>query len=280
MIITKSTPYTKSEIKKLCEVFDTYIKTVIDIEKKICSAGSDRHYESEKILLEQGSNQTDLWGGGIDIDTKEVVNEGACSGLIKNPKLAAEIIQATKEGAGDLPVSVKTRIGFENIEIETWIRFLLEQKLAALTLHLRTVRELSKVPAHWETMAEILKLRDQIAPETMIIGNGDIATMDDLHEKYKTYGCEGVMIGRGIFTNPWMFGKKIAIKEITPEQRVSYFLEHIEMFEKQWQGEKNFANLKKFAKTYINNFPEASNFREKLMETKTMKELKETLQNY
>ncbi len=72
MIITKSTPFTKDEIEKLKEVFDTYIKTVIDLEKKICSAGADRHFESEQILLEMGSNQKDVWGGGIDLETKEI----------------------------------------------------------------------------------------------------------------------------------------------------------------------------------------------------------------
>lgn len=70
MIITKNTPYTKEEIKKLRELFDVYIKTVIDIKRKVCSAGCDRHFDSEKILLDQGSKQEDLWGGGIDLETK------------------------------------------------------------------------------------------------------------------------------------------------------------------------------------------------------------------
>lgn len=72
MIITKKAPFTKDEIKKLQEVFDTYIKTVIDIEKKICSAGCNRHFESEKILLDQGCKQSNLWGGGLDIETREI----------------------------------------------------------------------------------------------------------------------------------------------------------------------------------------------------------------
>ena len=70
MIITKSEPFTKEEIKKLRELFDTYIKTVIDVKRKLCSAGADRHFESEKILLDRGSHQSDLWGGGIDLETK------------------------------------------------------------------------------------------------------------------------------------------------------------------------------------------------------------------
>src|SRR3989344_4146429 len=70
MIITKSEPFTKEEIKKLKELFDVYIKTVIDVDNKICSAGCNRHFESEKILLEEGSHQTNLWVGGIDLEAK------------------------------------------------------------------------------------------------------------------------------------------------------------------------------------------------------------------
>ena len=243
---------------------------------------------------------------GIDINmgcpTRDVVKEGACSGLIRNPKLAAEIIQATREGAashkrphevdshrvgqvplgraGDLPVSVKTRIGFEKEMIDSWIGFLLEQDIPALTVHLRTVRELSKVPAHWDLMPQVLALRNKIAPDTVIIGNGDLASMEEINEKWKSYGNEGFMVGRGIFANPWMFDKTFDLEKITPQERVNYFLHHIELFEKQWHGEKHFALLKKFAKTYINNFPEAAVFREKLMESKNLEELKETLNNY
>lgn len=72
MIITKKEPYSKEEIEKLKEYFDVYIKTVIDIERKICSAGMDRHFEGEKILLDQGSLQSNVWGGGIDLETKEI----------------------------------------------------------------------------------------------------------------------------------------------------------------------------------------------------------------
>lgn len=221
---------------------------------------------------------------GIDINMgcpeRTVIRHGACSGLIKNPELAAEIIRATKEGGGGLPVSVKTRTGFEKESITEWIPFLLEQKITALTVHLRTVRELSKVPAHWELMPRIIKYRDELAPNTVITGNGDISSMSDITAKYNKYCCDGFMIGRGIFANPWMFSKKINEKTVTPAQRVAFFLHHIALFEKQWQDSKNFAMLKKFAKTYINNFPEAAIFREKLMETKKIEDLKQTLKNY
>jgi len=263
-----------------------------------------REKVAERLLFdkEQQSIVAQIWGtkpehfykvakelqtrgfAGIDINTgcpdRTVVRNGACSALIRNPNLAAEIIQATREGAGDLPVSVKTRIGFETDAIDTWIAFLLEQQLPVLTVHLRTVRELSKVPAHWEKMNHIMDLRDRIAPETLIVGNGDIASYTDMLEKYALYGCDGLMIGRGIFANPWFFNTKIDLQTVSVKERIELYLHHIQLFEEQWKGDKHFALLKKFAKTYINNFSEASIFREKLMESGTIKELKETLQNY
>lgn len=221
---------------------------------------------------------------GIDINmgcpVHVVTKRGACSGLIRTPALAAEIIQATKEGAGDLPVSVKTRIGFGSIAIEEWIGFLLQQNLPALTVHLRTAKELSKLPAHWELMPEIIKLRDTLAPDTIIIGNGDITSLSDVKGKFETFGCDGFMIGRGIFANPWLFNPKIIFNEVSIEEKIALYLHHIELFQKQWHDNHHFAQLKKFAKTYISNFPDAANFREKLMETKSLQELCTTLNDY
>ena len=218
---------------------------------------------------------------GIDINMgcpeRVVVKNGACSALIKNPSLAAEIIQATKEGAGEIPVSVKTRIGFSKIAISEWIGFVLRQNIACLTVHLRTTAEMSAVPAHWELMPEIMQLRNDLAPETILIGNGDIVSQTEIEEKYKQYGCDGFMVGRGIFANPWMFNKSEKMEDKTVVDRITLYLQHIDLFEKQWQGKHNFALLKKFAKTYISNFPEASELRVKLMESKKIEELRKTL---
>jgi tRNA-dihydrouridine synthase len=300
----------------------------------LVSAGRDKVAERLLLTDEQKPVVAQIWGtipehfyevakdlekrgfAGIDINmgcpVREVTNRGACAGLIRTPELASDIIRATKEGAGDLPVSVKTRMGFEKENIDEWISFLLRQHLAVLTVHLRTVKELSQVPAHWEEMKRVIKLRDQISPDTLIIGNGDITSLNEIAEKYQQYSCDGFMIGRGIFANPWLFNKDFNLQTVTIQERTNLFLHHIELFEKQWSGpaelagsspatvarqgrkgtensikkklgwngSKNFALLKKFAKTYINNFPDAANFREKLMETKSLEELKQTLKNY
>lgn len=221
---------------------------------------------------------------GIDINMgcpdRTVCRNGACSRLIQNPTLAAEIIQATKEGAKDIPVSVKTRIGSDEPIIEEWIGHLLKQDIALLTVHLRTVAELSKVPAHWELMPQIIKLRNKIAPETLIMGNGDISSLDEIEDKYQQYRCDGFMVGRGIFANPWIFNKSINMLEVSIEERVKLYLHHIALFETQWGGQKNFALLKKFAKTYISNFAGSAELRDRLMETKNMQELRNILETY
>jgi tRNA-dihydrouridine synthase len=268
----------------------------------LVSKGRDRVMSNFLMTDEQKPVIAQIWGtkpeqfytvakelatsgfAGIDINMgcpeRVVVKNGACSALIKNPSLAAEIIHATKEGAGNLPVSVKTRIGFGTPTIAEWIGFVLKQDIAALTVHLRTVAEMSAVPAHWELMPEIMELRKTIAPETIIMGNGDITSLDEIQEKYEQYGCDGFMVGRGIFANPWAFNKEVQMEKKSVEDRIALYLHHIDLFDKQWQGTHNFALLKKFAKTYVSNFPEASELRVKLMEAKKIEDLKNTLLEY
>lgn len=242
------------------------------IAAQIWGANSKNFYKTAKYIEKLGFS-------GIDINMgcphRTVIKNGACSALIKNQTLAEEIIKATKEGAGKLPVSVKTRIGFETENIDEWIGFLLQQNLAALTIHLRTVEELSKAPAHWELMPRILEMRKKIAPETTIIGNGDITSLKEINEKYKKYGCEGFMVGEGILANPWIFDKSKGKADVGVGERLEIFLRHIDLHEKTWGKKKNYANLKKFCKAYINNFPGASWYREKIMEAKSLAQLRE-----
>ncbi len=224
----------------------------------------------------------ELGFSGIDINMgcpdRVIVNRGSCAALIKNPELAKKIIEAVRLGAGDLPVSVKTRLGFSETNLE-WIRFLLSQEIDALTIHLRTVPELSKVPAHWELMSEIIKLRNEIAPDTVIVGNGDLKTYEEIDEKFADFKCDGFMVGRGIFQNPWIFNRKIDIEKVSIQERLDLFMRHIDFFDSTWP-EKNPAFLKKFCKTYINNFPDAATLREKIMECTTTKEMIKILSGY
>lgn len=240
------------------------------IVAQIWGADPEHFYKASKYISKLGFAGIDINMGCPD---KTTMRYGACGALINVPKLAGEIIKATREGAKEVPISVKTRIGFDNEKIDEWIAFLLEQKLPALTVHLRTVEEQSKVDAHWELMPKLTKLRDRISPNTLIVGNGDLWTLKDIQDKEKNYGCDGYMVGRGVLHNPWMLNPAININQLTVRERLDQYTDHIKMFTKIWGKDKNPAIIKKFCKAYINNFPEASNLRIELMETKTTEEL-------
>lgn len=207
---------------------------------------------------------------GIDLNmgcpAKDVLKKGACSGLIKTPALAAEMIAATKAGAGDLPVSVKTRIGFNDIQLD-WIEHILRQDIAALTVHLRTVKEQSKVDAHWKLMKDIVALRDRIAPQTLIIGNGDVEDREQAERLMSETSCDGIMIGRGIFHNPWAFGTTQV--EHSQQERIATLLRHLQIWETEVDADnqtRRFETLKRFFKIYVNGFAGAAELRNQLMQ--------------
>jgi len=223
--------------------------------------------------LPEGVNYT-----GIDLNmgcpAKSEVRSGACSALINNRPLAAEIIQATQEGAGGkLPVSVKTRLGFSTIDL-SWHEFLLQKKLNMLTIHARTRKEMSKVPAHWEELGRIRELRDKLAPGTLLVGNGDIETRAQGEILAKQYGLDGIMIGRGVFHDPFVFASDSPWESLRREERVALFRRHVERFAATWQeGERPIHTLNKFCKVYISGFDGAKELREQLMQTATIEEL-------
>ena len=211
---------------------------------------------------------------GIDINmgcpAKSEVNNGACSALINNRPLAGEIIRATQKGAaGRLPVSVKTRLGFNQIDF-TWHEFLLGHNIDALTIHFRTRKEMSKVPAHWEDSAAIVTLRDKISPSTKLIGNGDVIDRSHGEALAKQYGLDGIMIGRGIFSDPYVFDTKPTWKTKSPEERIALFRHHVEFFANTWQQqERPLHTLNKFCKVYISGFDGAKELREQIMATES-----------
>lgn len=214
---------------------------------------------------------------GIDINmgcpAKSEVQNGACSALIKNRPLAQEIIEATKRGAGDMPVSVKTRLGFSEVDFG-WHEFLLGFDLNMLTVHWRTRKEMSKVPAHWDLSPEVVKLRDKISPMTKIIGNGDVLTREQGEELAKTYKLDGIMIGRGVFQDPYVFAKQTPWPEIDREERIDLYRRHVQLFADTWkEGERNIKTLNKFCKVYISDFDGAKELREELMNCNTTDEL-------
>jgi nifR3 family TIM-barrel protein len=233
--------------------------------------------ETARKLVEMGFDGIDI---NMGCPERSVTKQGACSALIKNPTLAAEIIQAVKEGAPDLPLSVKTRIGYSQIQTEEWIGFLLQQNLDALTVHGRTTAEMSKVPAHWDEIGKSVTLRNQISPTTLIIGNGDIESLAQAKEMVEKYQVDGVMIGRGIFKNPWLFNPAIDIENVSIRQRLELLVHHVRLYDEVWGKTKNFQVLKKFFKIYVSNFDGASDLRVKLMETRTATEVYQIIDVY
>lgn len=218
---------------------------------------------------------------GIDINMgcpdKSVEKQGAGASMIKDFEKARLVIEGARIGAGEIPVSVKTRIGYNKNEIDTWIRSLLEIKLPVLTVHLRTRKEMSDVPAHWELMPSIIKLRDEISPETLIIGNGDVVDIDDAKKKCKETGCDGVMLGRAIFGNPWLFSNEA---QPNIKEKLKVMLEHTKLFEDTFSGIKNFSIMKKHYKAYVNGFDRAKELRIKLMDSNSYIEVKNIVDEF
>lgn len=247
------------------------------IVAQIWGSDPEKFYIVAKMLSKMGFDGIDINMGCPD---KSTLKTGSCAALIKNPDLAVKIINATIKGAGKLPVSVKTRIGFSSIDTENWVTALLKTPIAALTLHLRTVKEMSAVPAHWDEIAKVVEIRNRLNPGCLIIGNGDVKSIAEARGKTQEYGIDGVMIGRGIFQNVWLFNDKIDPQTITPKDKIKLLLRHLNLFKKTYGDKKHFALMKKFVKCYINNFDGASEVREKMMESKTLDELIQTTKLY
>ena len=235
----------------------------------------DDYYNTAKAI-------TTLGFAGIDINMgcpdKNVLRHGACSALINNHTLAKEIILATKEGAGSLPVSVKTRIGLKKIDTENWVSHLLSLPLTALTIHGRTAAEMSRVPAHYDEIGKAVKIRNEMKSKVYIIANGDISDRTKGLELCEQYGFDGAMIGRGIFGNLWAFEENP--RTHSSKEYMEKLLMHTDLFESVWNTEKPFIILRKFYKAYIKDFDGASDLRENLMQTNSFNDVRNTIREY
>ena len=219
---------------------------------------------------------------GIDINmgcpVPNVAQHGKGSGLIRRPEVAAELIQAAK--AGGLPVSVKTRLGFAEVdEWKDWLTHILKQDIVNLSIHLRTRNEMSKVDAHWELIPEIKKLRDEVAPDTLLTINGDIPDRQTGLELVEKYGVDGVMIGRGIFSNPFAFEKEK--KDHSSKELLDLLRLHLDLHDKYSDLQlRSFKALHRFFKIYIKGFRGASELRNQLMNTESSDEARALLDHF
>lgn len=220
-----------------------------------------------KIVAELGFDGVDINMGCPD---RNIEKQECGAAMIKNPKLAVEIIRAAQE-ASDLPVSVKTRVGYNKESLDEWLAALLSAGPAAITIHLRTRKEMSLVPANWELMKKAVEIRNRINPSVLLIGNGDLQNLEDAQTKITESGCDGAMFGRAMFGNPWIFaGRK---NEDTPlAEKLAALIELAHGFEKI-SPPKSFAILKKHIKAFVTGFDGAADLRARLMEAESADEL-------
>lgn len=222
-----------------------------------------------------GALARELGFDGVDINmgcpADPIMRQGAGISLVKTPKLAVELILALREGAGGLPVAVKTRLGlYKTEELETWIPAILEAKPDVLIIHGRTMKEMSKVPAHWDLIGRVAALCHEAG--VLCIGNGDVTSRAQGDALAAEHGVDGIMVGRGIFHDPWLFAREQ--REHTREERLSRLSQHLELWEAQWNGVKSLDLMKKFMKVYVSGWPGAAELRARLMECRTGDEIR------
>lgn len=248
---------------------------------QIFGSNPETFYGTAQLIQELGFDGIDINMGCPDRSVSGKQASG--SALIKSPRLAQKIIMETKRGAGNLPVSVKTRLGFNTDTLETWLPYLLETQPAAITVHARTKKEMSLVPARWERVAAAVKIRneyDSSPDHTLILGNGDVKDLVDAQRKVVETGCDGVMIGRGIFGNPWLFNRERDYRTVTVEEKLKVLIEHTELFMKLLGDHKSFAIMKKHYKAYVNGFEGAKELRVQLMEAPDVATIKKILHDF
>ncbi len=237
-------------------------------------------FEVAKLVKSLGLDGLDINMGCPD---KNVMKQGAGAACMKNPELAQQVIRAAMEGVRadgtePIPVSVKTRLGFNRDDLEEWLPKILETKPAAITLHLRTKKEMSLVPAHWERMVRAVAIKNSTSPETLVLGNGDVRSLAEARAKCVETGCDGVMIGRGVFGNPWLFDE--AKTSVTVRERLEAILVLTDIFVSTWGDTKSFELLKKHFQAYIAGFSGARELRAELMLTHDGKRVRECIHTY
>ena len=248
-----------------------YEETERPLIAQIWGKDPDAYYKGTLEVKELGFDGVDI---NMGCPVNKIVKQGCCSALIDNPTLASEIIKATQEAASDdLPVSVKTRIGFSDVVTQEWCGFLLDHDLAALSIHGRTTKQMSKVPADWGEIRKAVEIRNEKGVDTLIVGNGDVMSIEEAQQRVDETGVDGVMIGRGIFENPWLFNRHEAGRERTTPERLELLVKHVELFGKTWGETKNFAIMKKFFKVYVREFEGAAELRSQLMGLSTAEEI-------
>mgnify|MGYP001608682399 CR=1 FL=1 len=236
------------------------------------SARPENMEKAAALAREMGFDGVDINMGCPD---KSIEKQGAGAAHIKNPTVAQEVIKAAQRGAQGLPVSIKTRLGYNKDELDVWLPKLLEAEPAAVTIHARTRKEMSLVPARWERVKRAVEIRDEMKSNTLILGNGDLKDVTDALEKVSTSGADGAMLGRAIFGNPFLF----APSRPPLSERLRVMVEHTTLYE-ELLPHKSFAIMKKHYKAYAHGFSGAAELRSELMNAENAAEIKAIVDNW
>lgn len=244
------------------------------IVAQLFTAHPEKMFEAAKLVAELGFDGIDINMGCPD---KNVMKQGAGAACMKDPELMKKLVLAARAGTvasgGELPVSVKTRLGFNEDTLEVLLPKVLEAKPAALTLHARTKKEMSLVPARWERVKRAVEIARESG--TLIIGNGDVKDLQDARMKVAETGADGVMLGRAIFGNPWLFDENKL--SVTVEEKLQAVIEHTKLFEEVWKDTKSFELMKKHYQAYINHFPQAKELRVQMMNCHSAEEIENVI---
>lgn len=256
-------------------------KTDVPLIAQIWGQKPQNYSRVSRRLVDDGFSGIDINMGCPD---KQITKHDCCSALAKpqNWSKAAAIIAAVKDGVGGrVPVSVKIRLGWDATDW-SWIEFLFGQQIETLTVHGRTTKEMSRVPARWEEISRVRQIRDEMELETKVVGNGDIQSRQQALDYQKMYGLDGVMVGRAIFQNPYFFHPDPDIwGRQNPAQRVALYQRHLALFAKTYPaGERKFAPLKKFMKVYLAGWPGAADLRQQFAGTESVDQAQELLAGY
>jgi nifR3 family TIM-barrel protein len=273
--------YHTREIQKLSDTENPLMKDLLfsEAERPIVA----QFFTAKPEMMEYAASLARKLGfDGVDINMgcpdRTIEKQGAGAGLIKmhetSPQLIHDLISAAKRGAGHVPVSVKTRIGYNKPELDTWLPVLLAAEHAAVIIHARTRKEMSLVPARWEHVRAAVEIRDRLGSSTKILGNGDVRNLEEANARVDETGCDGVMIGRGIFGFPWRFDTAVHNDDISKAEKLRVMLEHTRAFE-ELLPHKSFSIMKKHYKAYVSGWDGAKELRTKLMECKNGDEVEE-----
>ncbi len=270
-----------------------YTEAERPVVAQLFTSNEEHMEQASRLCLELGFDGVDI---NMGCPAGAIIDQGCGAAMIRTPDVAVKIIRAAKRGAksdeGGIPVSVKTRLGYHHDQVEEWFPILLAEGLAALTVHARTRKEMSKVPARYERLARVVELRNEISPTTLVIGNGDVLSLADAKIKVAESGVDGAMVGRALFGNPWFFHPTVSLplkmkalpthgvrlEDISEVDRSDEALEYVSVAERlrvmvehsylfcELLPFKNFAIMKKHYKAYVNGFAGAAVLRVKLME--------------